>query len=274
MRPSPLRHPASRAIAVLSLAAFACAGCASQRDHAALEQRVTAAEKESADTKREAAALRADLEATRQRLDNALRANADSSTDVMSSKQRLADMAGRMDELQHGVDELRRDVTASRSEIYTRIDEMKRAQSGGTPAPQVSIPQDKTAHFAQIRDAHSRREWSAVRALGPEFVNRYPTDERADEALYYVADADLQDGRPSSALGHFNRLLKLFPRSKVLDRTLFGMGDAYMVMHDCVNAKLAYEAVDKRFAKERLGADARAKLQLIAKNPPGLCAPS
>ena len=112
-----------------------------------------------------------------------------------------------------------------------------------------------------------------LRALGPEFVNRYPTDEHADEALYLMGDADLSDGRPTSALGHFNRLLKLFPRSKVLDKTLFAMGDAYMTMHDCAAAKLAYEACEKRFSKEKIGAEARAKLQTIAKNAPGLCAP-
>ena len=59
----------------------------------------------------------------------------------------------------------------------------------------------------------------------------------------------------------------------MLDRTLYGMGDAYMMMHDCANAKLAYEACERRFAKERIGADARAKLQVIAKNAPGTCAP-
>ncbi len=246
-------------------------GCASQRDHAALEKRV---DDDSAASKREIAALRADLEATRQRLDNALRANADSSTDVMSSKQRLADMAGRMEEMQHGIDELRRDVSASRTEIYARIDEMKRAQPAQPPAPQLTIPADKAAHYAQLKEARARRDWALTRPLGLEYVNRYATDEHADEALFYVADADLQDGRPSSALGHFNRLLKLFPRSKFLDRTLFGMGDAYMLLHDCTNAKLAYEAVDKRFSKEKIGADARAKLQTIARNPPGLCAPS
>jgi hypothetical protein len=59
----------------------------------------------------------------------------------------------------------------------------------------------------------------------------------------------------------------------VLDRALYGMGEAYLMIHDCTNAKLAYEAADKRFSKEKIGADSRAKLAVIAKNAPGLCAP-
>jgi TolA-binding protein len=192
----------------------------------------------------------------------------------VTSKQRLNDLAGRVDELQHANDELRRDLVATRSEIYARIDEMKRTQQPPPPAPPpISVPPDKTAHLQKLGEAHGKKDWPTVRTLGPEYVNRYPTDERADEALFYVGDADLQDGRPSSALASFNRLLKLFPRSTFLDRTLFDMGEAYLMMHDCVNAKLAYETCDKRFPKSKSGTDAKVKLQTIAKNPPGLCAP-
>lgn len=251
-------------------------GCLTlQKDHDALASRTAEAEKQAAAAKAEVAALRGDLEATRQRLDNALRANADSSTDVMSSKARLNELAGRLDETQHGLEEIKRDVTQSRTEIYARLDDLKRTQQPAvTPAPPpVAIPQDRNAHYKQIEEANAKKDWATVRTLAAEYVNRYPNDERADDVLYVAGDADLLDGRPSSALGNYNRLLKLFPRSNVLDKTLFGMGEAYMMMHDCKNAKLAYEACERRFSKEKIGGDARARLAIIAKNAPGTCAP-
>ena len=57
------------------------------------------AEKQAVAARTEVTALRADLEATRLRLDNALRASADSSTETMSTKQRMNDLAGRIDEV-------------------------------------------------------------------------------------------------------------------------------------------------------------------------------
>jgi TolA-binding protein len=258
----------------LALLGLSSAGClVTQKDHEAVSARAEQAEKQAAAARAEVAMLRADLEATRQRLDNALRANADSSTETMSTKQRLNDLAGRVDEANHGVEELRRDVNASRTEIYARIDDLRRTQQAAPAPPPVQVPSDKPAHYKQIEDAYAKKDWGTVRALAPEYVNRYPSDEKADEALFYAGDADINDGRPSSALGNFNRLLKLFPRSNVLDRTLYGMGEAYMMMHDCANAKLAYEACERRFAKDKVGADSRAKLQVIAKNAPGTCAP-
>lgn len=267
--------PACFFTGAVTLQLFFSSGClVMQKDHEAVAARADAAEKQAAQARTEIVALRADLEATRTRLDNALRANADSGAETMTTKQRLNDLAGRVDEANHGLEELRKDVSQSRTEIYSRIDELKRAQQQQAPAlPPVQVPPDKAAHYKQLEDAHSKKDWAMVRALAPEYVNRYPTDDKADDALFFAADADLSDGRPSSALGNFNRLLKLFPKSNVLDKTLFGMGEAYMLMHDCQNAKLAYEACDRRFAKEKVGADSRAKLALIAKNAPGTCAP-
>lgn len=264
-------------LSLLFTLALSSSGCfVMQREHEAVATRAAEAEKQATAARAEVTAMRADLEATRQRLDNALRANADSSTETMTTKQRLNDLAGRVDEANHGLEELRRDVGATRTEIYAKMDDLKRAQTVAPAAPApppVQVPQDKAAHFKQLEEAHAKKDFAAVRVLATEYVNRYPSDDKADDALFFAGDADLTDQRPSSALGNYNRLLKLFPRSNVLDRTLYGMGEAYMMMHDCANAKLAYEACDKRFAKDKVGADSRTKLALIAKNAPGTCAP-
>jgi TolA-binding protein len=260
---------------VVIFGGFASGCFVQQRDHDALVAKTEQMEKDVAQAKSDSAAVKADLAATRERLDNALRANADSSGDMIASKQRINDLAGRVDEVSHGIDELRRDVGASRTELYARIDDLKRTQASAAAAPPapITVPSDKDAHYKQLEAAYAKREWPTVRALGPEYVNRYATDDKADEALFFMGSADLQDGRPSSALGQFNRLLKLFPRSNVLDRTLYAMGDAYLMMHDCANAKTAYDACEKRYTKDKIGAEAKAKIDQIGKNPPGMCAP-
>jgi TolA-binding protein len=255
------------------LASLGGTGCiATQRDQQALEARTAKLEVALADSARTNGALRGDLDATRQRLDNALRASADSNLDFVSTKQRLNDLAGRVDEANHGLEEVRRDLAQSRTEIYARLDDMKRGQPApAAPVAQAVIPADKTSHLAQLQAAFAKKEWPLVRALGAEYANRYAGDEKWDEATWMVAEADLADGRPTAALAGYNRLLKASPRSTVLGKTLFGMGEAYMLLRDCENAKLAYDAVEKRFAKEKVGADARARLATIAKNETGTC---
>lgn len=272
-------------IAFLGLAlvtfGFGSTGCASQLEHQELAAKTAQMEKDLDKARVDLAAARTDLEATRQRLDNALRATADTGTDTMRSKAKIAEMGGRMEEANHHFDMLQKELDGTRTELYARIDEIRRfqtqqaqqAQVSVTPPPPVSVPSDKAAHFKALEDAHARRDWTAVRALGPEYVNHYPSDERTDDALYLMGSADLADGRPSSAIGHYNRVLKLFPKSNVLDKTLFDIGQSYMLMHDCANAKLAFDACEKRFSKDKLGAESRTRLAEINKNAPGLCAP-
>jgi TolA-binding protein len=267
-----MRAASAAALVVLGLALPACGFFATQGDHEAL---VTSMKEHDKATDERMKQLAADMAATRDRLDNALRANADHSSDVMSERARLTVLSGRFDEVAHSVDELRSTVAASRTEIDARFDAIKRAQDAqSTPAPPpVPIPADKAKHLAAVEAASKAKDWTLVRTLGHEYVNRYGNDDKADDVLYLMGTADLAEDRPSSALGEFNRLLKVYPKSDVLDKTLFGMGEAYFTIHDCENAKLAFGACATRFPKEKVGIDAKARIAAIEKAPAGTCAP-
>ncbi len=265
--------PALAAVAVLAAGASGCGVFAQQKDFDTLQQKNSQLEKSLEEERGQTAALRTDLDATRTRLDNALRANADNGSDLMTSKARVNDLAGRVDELTHNLDAVGKDLAASRREIDARFDDLKRAQPAAPTPPPVAIPPDKKAHFSAIDAATAKKDWGLVRTLGHEYADRYPTDEQTDAALYLIGSGDLADGRPSSALGEFNRILKQFPRSNLLDKTLFGMGEAYLVLHDCVNAKLAFAACLSRFGKTKVGQDAKQRIAQIDKPPAGMCAP-
>jgi TolA-binding protein len=255
-----------------------CGVFVTKQEYDTLAERSAQMEKQEAATRAELTALRADLAASRERMENALKANAENGSEVFTSKQRINELAGRLDEVSHGVDENKRDIAASRTELSTKLDELKKQIPAPVPPapaapPPLTVPADKAAHMTALTEAKVKKDYATVRILGPEYLNRYPHDDSADLALFLVAEADREDSRPASALGHYNRMLKLFPRSRLLDKTLFGMGEAYLTMHDCGNAKLAYQSCETRFRRDKIGQDAKSKLDLITKAPPGLCAP-
>jgi TolA-binding protein len=246
-----------------------------QRDFDALKAQDEALAKRVKDDEADLAAIKADIQGTRDRLENALRANADTGSDLLSSKTRINDLAGRADELSHALEELRKNQQDTRNEIDTKLDAITRQQAvEKTPAlPPVQIPADKETHYQAVLGAYGQKDWPLVRTLGHEYVVRYSTDDKADDVQFLLGDADLQDNRPTSALGEFNRLLKVYPRSDKLDKTLFAMGEAYLQLHDCANAKLAFGAVEQRFAREKIGAQAKGRVAAIDHPAPGMCAP-
>jgi TolA-binding protein len=262
----------------LSLSAFSAAGCgvfAQQREFDALKAKNDLLAKDLTAERQDVVTMKAELATTRERLDNALRANADTGSDLLSSKARINDLVGRTDELSHTMEQMKKDLQSTRTELDAKLDDLKRTQSvqPTPPPPPVQIPADKSAHYQAIEAAFAQKDWGLVRTLGHEYVNRYATDDRADNALFLIGDADLHDNRPTSALGEFNKLLKLFPKSDKLDRTLFDMGEAYLQLHDCVNARLAFTTCEQRFARDKIGQEAKAKVAAIDKPAPGTCAP-
>ena len=279
LRAAGVRVRATLAMGLVSVAVTAASGCgvfALQKDFDALKARNEQLAKETAAERQDVLTLKGDLGATRERLDNALRANADNGSDLLSSKARINDLAGRSDELAHGLEQMRSDLQSTRTELDTKLDDLKRVQAvQPTPAPPpVQFPADRATHYQAVEGAFTQKDWGLVRTLGHEYVNRYATDDKADDVLFLIGDADLKDNRPTSALGEFNRILKSFPKSDRLARTLLGMGDAYMMLHDCVNARLAFATCEQRFAKDATGREAKARLATIEKPAPGTCAPA
>ena len=262
---------------LVTLVAFAsgCGTFAMQKDFDAQKVENQALAKRVQADEADLVAMKGDLQATRERFENALRANADTGSDLLSSKARINDLAGRSDELAHSIEELRKIQQDTRNEIDTKLDAITRQQDvqKAPAAPPVQIPADKETHYQAVQSAYAQKEWPLVRTLGHEYVVRYGTDDKADDVQFLLGDADLQDNRPTSALGEFNRLLKVYPRSDKLDKTLYAMGDAYLQLHDCVNAKLAYGAVEQRFAREKIGAQAKGRMAAIDHPAPGMCAP-
>ncbi len=251
-----------------------CGVFASQKDHDALVAKNDSLEKSVAAEKIEVDSLKADLAAERERLDNALRANADRGSDLMGQEQRVNDLAGRLDEAQHALDELKKEVAARSTEVDARLDELKRSAAVQVPQPPpIVIPADKSGHFIATQQAYDQKNWSLTNTLGREYVSRYPNDDKVDDVSFMMGDADLQDGRPSSALGEFNRVLKASPPSNVLDKTLLDMGASYLLLHDCDGAKLAYSSAEKRFARTAVGAEARKQLAVLAHPTADMCAP-
>jgi len=245
-------------MAVVALSPFFSGCWASSSEVDKLNQELTASR---ADMKR----LEGDLNATRTRLDNALKANAENGSDLLTSKQRIAQLNGKVEEATHVADEAKKEVALLRTEI---------AKSEARPAaPAIAIPSDKSAHFTATDDAYRRRDFGALRSLGGEYVSRYPNDEKSDIVLFYMGDADLKDGRPTTALSSFNRLLKAFPKSKTVPMTLFDMGEAYLALHNCQDARLAFTSSKSRAGTDPIGKDAEERIKKIDSKPAGLCTP-
>jgi len=221
--------------------------------------------------------LKIDLSTTRERLDNALRANADAKENLLNAGAQSARLEGRIEELAQADEEGRRQLDMQRANLEVQIQELdKQIKELGTkmsdfatkppppPPPTVPVPADKNAHFAALERANEMRDWAAVRILASEFGGRYPTDERLDGVYYFRGNAEAALGQHATAIGEYSKVMKAGPKSVFLPRALLALGESYAALGNCADARTALEIAEKRYRKDAVGRDAKAALTKLA----------
>ncbi len=221
--------------------------------------------------------LKIDLSTTRERLDNALRANADAKENLLNAGAQAARLEGRIEELAQADEEGRRQQDMQRANLEVQLRELdKEIKDVGTklnelaskppppPPPTIPVPPEKNAHFAALERANDLRDWAAVRILASEFAARYPTDEKLEGVYFYRGNAEAALGQHATAIGEYSKVMKAGPKSVFLPRALLALGESYSALGNCSDAKTALEMCEKRYRKEQVGRDAKAALTKLS----------
>ena len=217
--------------------------------------------------------LKIDLSTTRERLDNALRANADAKENLLNAGAQAARLEGRIEELAQADEEARRQQDMQRANLEVQLKELDKqvkdlsskvtdyaAKPPPPPPPTVPVPAEKIAHFAALERANDVRDWAAVRILASEYAGRYPTDEKLDGVYFYRGNAEAALGQHAVAIGEYSKVMKAGSKSVFLPRALLALGESYLALGNCADAKTALEICEKRYRKDAVGKDAKAAL--------------
>ncbi len=101
-----------------------------------------------------------------------------------------------------------------------------------------------------------------------DFVAKYPGDPQNAEFLFKAAQRCIYLDQPKEAIQHLDSLLKNFPKSSLVEETLFLK--AYTLensMHDFGAARTAYQEFLKKYPKGELAADAQFSLGHMGESP-------
>jgi TolA-binding protein len=172
----------------------------------------------------------------------------------------------------------RREMTENRREVderwqalELRLDQIARAAGMDVTLHSNAIPADRDEHFRAATQALRVNNHSDARALFREFISRYPTDERADDARYSIGSSYLRQGQPAAALGELRRILVDHREGDMVGRALADMAEAFLQVRACGDARAALEALIEREPRSTLGTRARARLRELARLPETAC---
>ncbi len=204
-------------------------------------------------------------------LDRATRVLAKNNTDIELRVQQLEEQGdtvrGSLSEMQNTVNVLQKSWEDNQKLLNAGGDKSGMEQ----PLDSAQIPVDKKGHFDAARTAYEAGEYAKARSLDREYIQRYSKDAHADDAQYWIGAGYLQQKKPATALGEFRKVIATYPKSDVLDKTLFDMAEAFWQLQACTDAKSALTALIEGHKKSSLRVAAQQKLKKIKQARRGYC---
>ena len=97
----------------------------------------------------------------------------------------MAELEGKLDEMTHNLSGLVEQTAKAQAALDDKL------KAAGTKGGEVTldpsqIPSDKGAHFTAAYDAYKASDHERSRELFKEYVTRYPGDDKAGDAQYWI----------------------------------------------------------------------------------------
>jgi tol-pal system protein YbgF len=203
------------------------------------EQETAAAERQK--LAEEAAARAKALQDALDQLGRAARkSGADLAVDLEKAQNDIAALRGTQEVIQHRLDAIERTLAdqqktleAMNQFVAQRQKEVERAEH----------PTDRMGIYNLARQKLEQGQIQRARELLQDFLARYPKDELAANARYWLGETYYAEKRWNDAIVEFQKVLKEHKTSEKVPDALLKIGMSFQAEGDCKNAELFFEEV-------------------------------
>jgi len=201
-----------------------------------------------ADLKKETDATAADRQKDQQRsktlqdaLDQLSRAarksGADLAVDVEKNQNDLAALRGQLEVIQHRLDALDKGTT-DQQKTMDALNQFVAQQK-----KEQERPTDRGALYNLGRQKLDQGQPAKARELFQDFLSRYPKDELAANAQYWLGETYYAEKKWNDAIVEFQKVIKEYKTSEKAPDALLKIGMSFQAQGDCQNALLFFDEV-------------------------------
>jgi tol-pal system protein YbgF len=194
-------------------------------------------QKLAADQTQKAKALQDALDALNRA---ARKSGADLAVDLEKAQNDVTALRGQIEVLQHRLEALEKQIQdqqkgleAANQFVAQRQKELDKAEH----------PTDRNAIYTLARQKLDAGQIGRARALLQDFLARYPKDELAPNAQYWLGETYYAEKKWNDAIVEFQKVLKEYKGSDKVPDALLKIGMSFQAQGDCENATLFFEEV-------------------------------
>lgn len=203
------------------------------------------------------------------------RNSADLGADVQHMTEEQARLTGEVATLKRDNEALRQDLATMKAQFEqalagygTRLDALEKGGAGGRPVaspPGPPAAPDKSALFdgasRKLQAGHTEDARKDLRL----FLQKFPADERADDAQFLLGKSYLDDKQYEKAIGELQRVIDSYPNGDMADDAFFQAGTAAAEMKWCTDARAYFGVLLQRYPRSPFAKQAKEKLDELKK---------
>lgn len=178
------------------------------------------------------------------------RNSADFGAEMENIKERLREVDGELAEIRHSVEQSNKAVEDANS----KVQEFAMAAGVDLPVDATQVPKDASKHMEMITSAYSGGRYSEVRSLAQVFLERHPSDNKADEVFVLIGKSYLNQKRWAKGLGVLRQFTEKYPKSELTPEVLYEMARAFFALGDCTDARILVDTVTSRYRQSPFAA--------------------
>jgi tol-pal system protein YbgF len=167
------------------------------------------------------------------------KSGADMAVDLEKAQNDVATLRGQVEVLQHRLDALDKQSQDNQKTLEAVNQFMAQRQK------EAEHPSDRGALYNLARQKLDAGQTAQARGLLQDFLNRFPKDELAANAQYWLGESYFAEKKWNDAIVEFQKVLKDHRGSDKVPDALLKIGMSFQSQGDCQNALLFYEEVQQ-----------------------------
>jgi tol-pal system protein YbgF len=142
---------------------------------------------------------------------------------------------------------------------------MPSAQPAPPPAPPVNAAAGMSPQrlYSTAYADFASGQWALAIQGFDAFVRTFPRSEQADDAQFYIGEANVLDGKPQDAVAAYDKVITNYPEGDRVPFALYKRGLVLEGLGQTDRARESYETVIQRFPENEASVLAKQRLDRL-----------
>jgi len=243
-------------------------GDAMHHDIVELKARLDAIDKRDAEYKEQVIRLKKVLDDATALL---ARNSADVGAKAAKNESDIAAVVGRIEEMNHTLEQQIRVNDDARSRFETRIAAIEQTTGKIGDKVGLNMPDDKDQLWVQAGQRLAAGQRDEGRRFYRTFIQRFPQDTRAPQAYLAIGQSFTQESKYPYAAAEFQKVLDNYSSSPEVPEAMWQLALTFTQLKFCSDARALLGDLVRRYPKSQRAGDAKGELKTIAKLPKSAC---